>query len=119
MSAEKYYVIDNMYQGRKFNIERFDNLNDAITSFNDVRAVRGQIGNMHRVSAIGVEKGVKAVDLLHDYDGFLIRINDTTEGINAKELADEIQAEEIIKEFERNFPDSYNSDIVENIFNHN
>lgn len=88
MSAEKYYVIDNMYQGRKFNIERFDNLNDAITSFNDVRAVRGQIGNMHRVSAIGVEKGVKAVDLLHDYDGFLIRINDTTEGINAKELAD-------------------------------
>lgn len=38
---------------------------------------------------------------------------------HAKELADEIQAEEIIKEFERNFPDSYNSDIVENIFNHN
>ena len=38
---------------------------------------------------------------------------------HAKELADEIQAEEIIKEFGRDFPDSYNSDIVKNIFNHN
>lgn len=38
---------------------------------------------------------------------------------HAKELADEIQAEEIIKEFGRDFPDSYNSDIVENIFNPN
>ena len=37
---------------------------------------------------------------------------------HAKELADEIQAEKIIKEFGRDFPDSYNSDIVENIFNH-
>ena len=88
MSAEKYYVIDNMYQGKRFNIERFDNLNDAIANFNEVRAVRGHIGDSHRVSAIGVEKGVKAVDLLHDYDGFAIRLNDTTEGINTKELAD-------------------------------
>lgn len=90
MVLEKYYVIDNMYQGKKFNIDRFDNLNDAITRFNEVRAVRGHIGDSHRVSAIGVEKGVKAVDLLHDYDGFVIRLNDTTEGINTKELADAV-----------------------------
>lgn len=38
---------------------------------------------------------------------------------HAKELADEIQAEEIIKEFGRDFPDSYNNDIIEKIFNHN
>ena len=37
---------------------------------------------------------------------------------HAKELADEIQAEEIIKEFGKDFPDSYNSDIVERIFSH-
>lgn len=37
---------------------------------------------------------------------------------HAKELADEIQAEEIIKEFGKDFLDSYNCDIVEKIFNH-
>ena len=37
---------------------------------------------------------------------------------HAKELADEIQAEEIIKEFGKDFPDSYSCDIVEKIFNH-
>lgn len=37
---------------------------------------------------------------------------------HAKELADEIQAEEIINEFGKDFPDSYNYDIVEKIFNH-
>lgn len=37
---------------------------------------------------------------------------------HAKELADEIQAEEIIKKFGKDFPNSYNCDIVEKIFNH-
>lgn len=73
---EKFYVIDNMYQGRRFNLEKFDTLEDAVTRFNEVRNDRGTEENPHRVSAIGFEKGSFAIDMLHDFDGFLIHTDD-------------------------------------------
>ena len=88
---EKYYVIDNMAGGRKFNIERFETLEQAIEKFNEFRSKRGTMSDFYRVSALGVERESKAFDLVHDTDGFLVRLDDTeTSFEKVKELTDRI-----------------------------